>query len=183
MIPIAALISGVFKPVMDLISKSTVDATEKAKIEAALQQAQQEAVQKALDIRKEAISANAKVVAAEATGNFLQRAWRPAFMYAFLFIVVFNYIITPVAEMFGVTALSTLSMPPDMWDLIKLGFGGYVVGRSVEKTAKVVSDAKKEVAEIEKAYVGEDEIVYEEAAPSEGHKPREVRFKRKGPRR
>jgi len=28
-------------------------------------------------------------------------------------------------------------IPPDMWDLLKLGIGGYVVGRSVEKGVKV----------------------------------------------
>ena len=28
-------------------------------------------------------------------------------------------------------------IPPDMWDLLKLGVGGYVLGRSVEKGVKV----------------------------------------------
>lgn len=27
-------------------------------------------------------------------------------------------------------------IPPDMWDLLKLGVGGYVVGRSAEKSIK-----------------------------------------------
>ena len=27
-------------------------------------------------------------------------------------------------------------IPPDMWDLLKLGVGGYVVGRSAEKGIK-----------------------------------------------
>ena len=31
-------------------------------------------------------------------------------------------------------------IPPDMWDLLKLGVGGYVVGRSVEKGVKVWKD-------------------------------------------
>jgi len=31
-----------------------------------------------------------------------------------------------------------LEIPPDMWALLKIGLGGYVVGRSVEKTVAVV---------------------------------------------
>jgi hypothetical protein len=29
-----------------------------------------------------------------------------------------------------------LEIPPDMWDLLKIGLGGYVVSRGVEKTMK-----------------------------------------------
>ena len=41
-----------------------------------------------------------------------------------------NYIIVPI---FNTTPAE---IPPDMWDLLKLGVGGYVVGRSVEKGVK-----------------------------------------------
>ena len=38
-------------------------------------------------------------------------------------------------DMFAGTGVM-LDIPPDMWDLLKIGLGGYVVGRSAEKGAK-----------------------------------------------
>jgi hypothetical protein len=36
-----------------------------------------------------------------------------------------------------------LAIPPDMWDLLKLGVGGYVMGRSAEKVAPGIISAFK----------------------------------------
>ena len=33
-------------------------------------------------------------------------------------------------------AAPKLAIPPDMWDLLKIGIGGYTVGRTVEKSVK-----------------------------------------------
>ena len=42
-----------------------------------------------------------------------------------------------MVPLFGTPAAD---IPPDMWDLLKLGVGGYVLGRSVEKGVKVWKD-------------------------------------------
>lgn len=36
----------------------------------------------------------------------------------------------------------TLTIPPDMWDLLKLAIGGYVAGRSVEKAVSAYSSSR-----------------------------------------
>ena len=36
----------------------------------------------------------------------------------------------------------TLTIPPDMWDLLKLGIRGYVAGRSVEKAVSAYSASR-----------------------------------------
>jgi len=73
----------------------------------------------------------AKIIVAEAQGDsWLQRNWRPMLMVMFGVIIANNYIIVPI---FNTTPAD---IPPDMWDLLKLGVGGYVVGRSVEKGVK-----------------------------------------------
>ena len=70
----------------------------------------------------------AKIIVAEAQGDsWLQRNWRPLLMVLFGIIIANNYILVPI---FGTPAAD---IPPDMWDLLKLGVGGYVVGRTVEK--------------------------------------------------
>jgi hypothetical protein len=77
------------------------------------------------------IESKAKVLVAEAEGHsWLQRNWRPITMLVFVYIVAHNYIIAPI---FG---LGSLPIPPDMWTLLEIGIGGYVVGRSAEKIVK-----------------------------------------------
>jgi hypothetical protein len=52
-------------------------------------------------------------------------------MMVFVFIVANNYIIAPAQALSGASV--SLPTPPDLWALIKIGLGGYVVGRSAEK--------------------------------------------------
>ena len=70
-----------------------------------------------------------EIIVTEANGNWLQRSWRPILMLAFVFIVIYVKFIAP---------LFSLPIPPlenEFWNLLQLGIGGYVVGRSVEKVA------------------------------------------------
>ena len=53
-------------------------------------------------------------------------------MLLFAAIIGNNYIIYPYLSLFWMDA-PMLEIPPDMWDLLKIGLGGYVVGRSGEK--------------------------------------------------
>ena len=77
------------------------------------------------------------VILAEAKGNWLQRSWRPILMLAFGFIVIYVKFIAPL---FG---LPIPTLENEFWDLLQLGIGGYVVGRSVEKVAGNITVNKK----------------------------------------
>ncbi len=80
--------------------------------------------------------AAASVVLAEASGeSWLQRNWRPLTMLSFVGIIVNNHILYPYLTLFGLPSVM-LELDPAMWDLIKIGLGGYVVGRSGEKMVK-----------------------------------------------
>jgi hypothetical protein len=73
------------------------------------------------------------IVQAEAKGeSWLQRNWRPLLMLMFTVIVANNYIIYPYMNLFDIKAMP-LDLPDQMWSLLKIGVGGYVVGRSAEK--------------------------------------------------
>tara|TARA_B100000405_G_scaffold98681_1_gene68707 strand:+ start:62 stop:457 length:396 start_codon:yes stop_codon:yes gene_type:complete len=118
---IAPVVSGLF----NVIDKSVADKDEAARIKARLQEM-------VLTGQMKEIEAAAKVIVAEAQGDsWLQRNWRPLLMCLFGVIVANNFIVHP---WFGVPMLP---LPPDMWDLLKIGVGGYVVGRSVEKGVRV----------------------------------------------
>ncbi len=72
------------------------------------------------------------VIIAEANGNWLQRSWRPILMLSFGFIVIY---VKFVAPLFGFTIPE---LEEDFWNLLQIGIGGYVVGRSAEKIADKV---------------------------------------------
>ena len=77
--------------------------------------------------------AAADIVKTEALGHsWLQRNWRPLLMLVIVAIIANNYLVAPYAQaMFGVGI--ALDLPERLWDLMTVGVGGYVVGRSVEK--------------------------------------------------
>lgn len=81
------------------------------------------------------LDAAMSVIVAEATSDhWIVSAWRPVTMLVFVAIVANNYLLYPYLSLFWTTA-PMLELPPDLWDLIKIGLGGYVVGRSAEKVA------------------------------------------------
>lgn len=70
-----------------------------------------------------------EVIIAEANGNWLQRSWRPIVMLVFAAVVV-------LACFYDV---KLNEVPEDFWGLLKIGVGGYVGGRSLEKIATTVT--------------------------------------------
>lgn len=83
---------------------------------------------------KELDAAMSVIVAEAQSDHWIVSAWRPITMLVFVAIVANNYLLYPYLSLFWTTA-PMLELPPDLWDLIKIGLGGYVVGRSAEKVA------------------------------------------------
>jgi hypothetical protein len=84
-----------------------------------------QAAQSTVDYESKLLDAKSSIITAEAkSDSWIARNWRPITMLTFLVLIV--------CDSFGV-----LHQPlaPQMWTLLQLGLGGYVVGRSVEKTA------------------------------------------------
>jgi len=109
-----------------ILDKIFPDPTQKAEAQAKLMALQQAGDLKELDAAMNIIVAEAK------SEHFLVSAWRPITMLCFVLIIVNNYLLFPYLSLFWNDA-PVLSIPPDMWDLLKIGLGGYVVGRSAEK--------------------------------------------------
>jgi len=78
-----------------------------------------------------------KIITAEANSDsFIAKNWRPITMLVFVVIIANNYILYPYLSLFFAKA-PMLEIPTDMWSLLKIGIGGYVVGRSAEKAATI----------------------------------------------
>ncbi len=71
-----------------------------------------------------------EVLLAEANGTWLQRSWRPIVMLAFASIVIYAKFVAPAFS------LPSAELEPNFWDLLQIGLGGYVVGRSAEKIVR-----------------------------------------------
>lgn len=120
-------VGSVFKDIRAAITGEEVSSPEtKLKLLSAIQDAEA----KMMEQQASTIVAEAK------SGSWITSAWRPITMLVFVFIIANNYIIAPYLLAFGYT-VPTLDIPPDMYNLIELGIGGYIIGRSAEKTMKV----------------------------------------------
>jgi hypothetical protein len=74
----------------------------------------------------------AQIITAEASSqHWLTSTWRPITMLTFLVLIV--------GAQLGLTG----PVPEPMWPLLKLGLGGYVIGRSFEKTVPAVLSSLK----------------------------------------
>jgi uncharacterized membrane protein (DUF106 family) len=101
-------------------------------------------LEKANDLLEKLQNAQKEIIMSESTGNWLQRSWRPIVMLMFSFIVVYTYFLQPA---FFPNAIKINEILPErFWNLLELGMGGYVIGRSAEKiagsVANVFSNAK-----------------------------------------
>ena len=127
------LITGLFDIGKDLIKKWFPNPEEAAKREAELSSL---ILNQELTIFKE----KGSIIKEEAKSeHWLTSNWRPLLMTVFTFIVFNNYVLAPyMGALFGVSV--SLDLPPEMWELLKIGVGGYIVGRSAEKGIKVWKD-------------------------------------------
>jgi hypothetical protein len=74
-----------------------------------------------------------KIVLEEAkSSNWLTAAWRPLLMMVVVLIIACNYLLFPIVRIFY-PEMITLELPQELWQLLTIGVGGYVVGRSGEK--------------------------------------------------
>ena len=105
-----------------LIDGLTTTDSEKATAKEKLSEIVFSALDKLQTMQKE-------VILAEASGNWLQRSWRPIVMLAFSAIVILGAFIE----------IPYLSDDSEFWALLKIGMGGYVIGRSAEKIGENVT--------------------------------------------
>ncbi len=123
--PVSNLLNTVLKRVLPAEKMSE---EEQARIKSAMQTA-------LIQADWSEVEQKAKILISEMQGNFLQRSWRPITMLVFVYIIAHNYIFAPILGML-IDDIPILEIPSDMWDLLKLGIGGYIAGRSMEKGIK-----------------------------------------------
>lgn len=90
-------------------------------------------IQKELELQK----MQTEIIVAEAKGNWIQRSWRPILMLSFGFIVIYVKFVAPLFD------LKIPELENEFWNLLQIGIGGYVIGRTGEKMMNSYSETKK----------------------------------------
>ena len=116
-----SLIGSIGGKVLDIVDDVVEDKDEANRLKFEIQR-------QLIENKSSELEAAAKIVLAEAQGGWLQRNWRPLLMVTFAGLVV--------AHWFGFTAPDIPeSVQNSLLNIVMVGVGGYVVGRSGEKIA------------------------------------------------
>jgi len=137
------LLAGLIGPVSGLINKildkTVEDKDLKTKLKAeAMSQLVNQDNQEFIVHLKEASS----IIQAEVkSDSWMAKNWRPVLMLTCVAIIANNYIIFPYLSMFTDKTV-ILELPNWLFQLMKIGVGGYVCGRSAEKIMEVYRGGK-----------------------------------------
>jgi len=135
---VGKVVSSVVDSLGDAADDLFTSDQERKKAERLMRKVEVQLEEKLLEVKKGLIQERGKAVEAEIKGEgWLQRSWRPITMLAFVVVIM--------AHWFG---FAGEHLSPDLasrlYSLVKLGLGGYVIGRSAEKIAPHARDAFRE---------------------------------------
>ena len=125
------IIGTVLDKVFGVVDKAIPDKDLATKLKAELQQ---NILLKDYDLITKELESKSSVILAEAKSeSWLTRTWRPITMLVFVGLVVSDWL--------GFSAPNlTSELKMKVFDIIQLGIGGYVIGRSAEKVGSVVAE-------------------------------------------
>lgn len=134
---ILSFVSDTIKPITKLIDDVSTSKEEKQQLKNELAKIEASFTSKLIELRKSELEAQSRIITSEAKGeSWLQRNWRPITMLLFVGLIISRW--------FGLTIPNiSPELESDLYSLIKIGLGGYVIGRSVEKISPKISDAIK----------------------------------------
>jgi len=132
MIQMLGAVAPLAKVLFNTIEKAVPDKDLQEKLKSQLQT-------QLLQSHTQELTAAAKIIEAEAKAGWFASSWRPLLMYVLIFILVWNYVIGPVIKVFT-GAIISFELPGDVWTLLNVGLGGYVVGRSAESVARTMAN-------------------------------------------
>lgn len=109
------ILTGLAGEIGKMVGQLTISSQEKKELETRVTQI-------VCRYAEELTERQAAIVGREASGNWLQRSWRPLVMLSFAAVVLAGTFVE----------IPYLTEDSRFWNLIEIGLGGYVVGRSLE---------------------------------------------------
>jgi hypothetical protein len=127
------IIGPILEKTVDIVDQAVVDKDLAARLKAELRS---ELMALDAGVLEKELDAKAKIIVAETQGHsWLQRNWRPILMITIVAVIANNYLLYPYLSLFWTDA-PAIDLPAKLFNLLAIGVGGYVVGRSGEKMVK-----------------------------------------------
>ena len=124
-------LSSLIKPVTEMVDNLHTSDEERLEAKAVLLQLQTGLMSQTLAYEQRLVESQASVLLAEATSSsWLTRTWRPITMLSFVFLILYSQ-------------FTGMEIPDDLWVVLKIGLGGYLGGRSVEKSVGAITEVMK----------------------------------------
>lgn len=124
---------GLVTPITDIISEAVTDKDERNRLAQQIKMAVIDRMANEMEAKKDIIVAEAQ------SDSWLTQSWRPITMLVFLVLLL--------AYWFGLTAgyvVENEGVVQEVFQLLKIGIGGYIGSRGAEKVADRYFKAKKE---------------------------------------
>jgi hypothetical protein len=120
-------------PVTKALDAFVKDVELRRKLEAELQGRLTDHLGKAQELEQAVVLAEVK------SEHWLTRSWRPVLMLSLLAYVLFVGLGLPLVDLLAGHAVAFNPrwqiLPPQFWDFLQVGVGGYIGGRTLEKVA------------------------------------------------
>jgi Holin of 3TMs, for gene-transfer release len=134
---VSGLVNSILNgPVNKALEGFIKDVELRRKLQAELEARLTEHADKALALEKDVVMAEVQ------SEHWLSRSWRPILMLSLLGFLGLVGVILPVLDWIVGTPVPFnprwQSLPPQFWDFLTVGVGGYIGGRSLEKVAQQV---------------------------------------------
>lgn len=141
---ILELIGGIFKPATELIDNMHTSEEEKLQAKNGLMVIQAGVVGEAVNMETALINAKRDIIVQEAkSDSWLTKNMRPLVVTAFsASVLAYWFGLTPTDPTTGMSTIP-LAIVQDMYTVVKIGLGGYITSRGVEKIAPTVAGAFK----------------------------------------
>jgi Holin of 3TMs, for gene-transfer release len=134
---IVSLVTGVMNgPVSKVLDALIKDQELRRKLQSELEAKLTEHLGKTQELEQAIVLAEIK------SEHWLTRSWRPILMLTLLGFIVFVGLVIPLLDFLTGAPVSFnprwQALPPQFWDFLSIGVGGYIGGRTLEKVAAQV---------------------------------------------
>ncbi len=141
---LTGIIAGAIGKIADIVDQFVEDKDKALELKTQIEK-------ELLSLRSQLLQAQAQIITAETKSeSWITRSWRPITMLTFTALLV--------ADWLGFTAPNlTPEMKAKLYDIIQLGLGGYVIGRSFEKITKEIKEPIKELVKRKRPMLHEED--------------------------
>lgn len=130
-----SIFSSILPGIIGVLGRVIPDANARA-------QAQEEITKLLLSNEATIIAAAKDVISTEIESGWMGRNWRPTLMFLLMALLVWFVAVAPMFGLVAATKDALSAVPSDLWSLLQIGMGGYIIGRSGEKIATVFAKSK-----------------------------------------